>query len=154
MKDLKYTYFLILILIMSFVLNPFAKKKATMNLGSDEFFMINHFICTIIVIIYFIYLVYYSKCNLKSIKEMNKNEIFWCTMSALLGVIGSLVLINLVRMDEITFIMPNVQPIVLLIGAFIGYFLFQESMGLYKIIGIFLIILGAFSINYEKIIKS
>ena len=154
MKDLKYTYFLILILIMSFVLNPFAKKKATINLGSDEFFMINHFICTIIVIIYFIYLVYYSKCNLKSIKEMNKSEILWCTISSLLGLIGSLVLINLVKMDEITFIMPNVQPIVLLIGAFIGYFLFEESMGLYKIIGIFLIILGAFSINYEKIKKS
>ena len=50
--------------------------------------------------------------------------------------------------------MPNVQPIVLLIGAFIGYFLFGEVWGYKGLIGIFLIILGAFSINYEKIIKS
>mgnify|MGYP001206121642 FL=1 len=49
--------------------------------------------------------------------------------------------------------MPNVQPIVILIGAIIGYFAFQESMSIIKITGIALILFGAVFINYDKIKK-
>ena len=60
----------------------------------------------------------------------------------------------LVSRDEVTFIMPNVQPIVLLIGAIIGYFIFNESMRFYKILGIFLVVIGAVFINIDKIKNS
>jgi len=153
-KDLQYTYILIFILVMSFVLNPFIKKKAAKNIGSNEYLIFNHILISILIISYTLYLVYYNKCNFDCIKDLTQTEMLWCIAAAVTGIIGSLVLIMLVQKDEITFIMPNVQPIVILIGAILGYFVFKESMGLFKIIGILFIVCGAFCINYDKYISN
>ena len=85
---------------------------------------------------------------------MTSKEILWSIAAAVTGIIGSLVLIMLVQRDEVSFIMPNVQPIVILIGSILGYFVFKESMGLFKTIGILLIVCGAFCINYDKYLSS
>jgi len=82
---------------------------------------------------------------------MNKSEIFWMMMSVIIGTIGALVFIMLVQREEISFIMPNIQPLVILIISIIGYFFFQESMSQCKIVGIAFIILGAIFVNYDRI---
>ena len=56
--------------------------------------------------------------------EMSKTQMTWAMLAALTSLIGAMALIMLVSRDEVTFIMPNVQPLVLLIGAIIGYFIF------------------------------
>lgn len=154
MNELHYTYFLIIILVLSFVLNPFIKKQASKNLGSNEYLLINHFLITVLVVLYASYLFYFKKCDTDCIKKMTSKEILWSIAAAVTGIIGSLVLIMLVQRDEVSFIMPNVQPIVILIGSIIGYFVFKESMGLFKTIGILLIVCGAFCINYDKYLSS
>ena len=153
MKNLFYTYFLIGIIVFSFVLNPFSKKAASQNLNPHEYFMINHLIITLLVIVYGIYIVYNNKCDINCLKKMSNKQVFWGIFSAIIGMIGSLALIMVIQMDEITFIIPNIQPLVILIGALVGYFIFKESMRTFKIIGIILIICGAFCINYDKIKK-
>ena len=150
MKNLFYTYFLIGIIVFSFVLNPFSKKEASQNLNPHEYFMINHLIITLLVIVYGIYIVYNNKCDINCLKKMSNKQVFWGIFSAIIGMIGSLALIMVIQMDEITFIIPNIQPLVILIGALVGYFIFKESMRTFKIIGIILIICGAFCINYDK----
>ena len=67
---------------------------------------------------------------------MSNKQVFWGIFSAIIGMIGSLALIMVIQMDEITFIIPNIQPLVILIGALVGYFIFKESMRTFKIIGI------------------
>jgi uncharacterized membrane protein len=153
MKNLFYTYFLIGIIVFSFVLNPFSKKEASKNLNSHEYFMINHLMLTLLVIIYGIYLFYNNKCDISCLKKMSNKQVLWGIFAAIIGMIGSLALIMVIQMDEITFIIPNIQPLVILIGALVGYFIFKESMRTFKIIGIILIICGAFCINYDKIKK-
>lgn len=149
-NDIYYTYFLLFILILSFILNPFCKKQASSNMSPHEYFVISHTFVTIIVIFYALYLLYYDYCKFEYIYKMNKSEIFWMTMSVIIGTIGTLVFIMLVQREEISFIMPNIQPLVILVIAIIGYFFFQESMSYCKMSGIALIILGAIFINYDK----
>jgi uncharacterized membrane protein len=82
---------------------------------------------------------------------MNKSELFWMIMSVIIGTIGALVFIILVQREEVSFILPNMQPLVILIISIIGYFFFKESMSYCKIAGIILIIFGAIFINYDRI---
>ena len=133
--------------------NPFLKKQASSKLTSSEFMIFNHGLCTIFIVIYFLYLLYNNKCDINCLKKMSNKQVFWGIFSAIIGMIGSLALIMVIQMDEITFIIPNIQPLVILIGALVGYFIFKESMRTFKIIGIILIICGAFCINYYKIKK-
>jgi len=85
---------------------------------------------------------------------MNKTEIFWMAMSVLIGTIGTLVFIMLVQREEVTFIIPNIQPLVILIVAILGYLFFEESMSYRKTLGLFFIIIGAVMVNYDKIKES
>ena len=153
-SELSYTYGLMALLIFSFVLNPFFKKKASKGMGSNEYLLINHLIITSLIILYSIYLFTYNKCDINCLRKIDKSRIMWGIFAGITSVIGALVLIKLLQRDEITFIMPNVQPLVILIGALIGYYIFNESMRSYKMIGIFLVILGAIFINIDKIKNS
>ena len=69
MNDIQYTYILIGLLILSFVFNPFFKKKATGKLNSHEFLIVNHTLITILIILYGIYLMYYNKCDITCFNE-------------------------------------------------------------------------------------
>jgi uncharacterized membrane protein len=152
--ELKFTYILMMILILSFVFNPFFKKKAVKNIKANEYLIINHILITTLVLIYASYLFYNNQCDLSCFTEMSKTQMTWAMLAALTSLIGAMALIMLVSRDEVTFIMPNVQPLVLLIGAIIGYFIFKESMRFYKMLGIFLVVIGAVFINIDKIQNS
>ena len=154
MNDIYYTYFLLLLLILSFLFIPFLKKKLVEKLNPHEYLLLNHFLVTIIIIIYGIYLFSNGYSNINSLKKLNYINIFWAIIAGIIVVIGSVVFIILIAREEITFIMPNVQPIVILLGAVIGYYLFNESMSTLKVLGILLIVIGAFMINYEKLLRN
>lgn len=150
-KEMKYTYFLMLILVLSFVINPFLKKTAANNIGANEYMIINHVLITLLIILYAVYLFYYNKCDLTCLKKFSKKQILFAVLAAATSIFGSIALIMLIQRDEVTFIIPNVQPIVIMLGALLGYFFFSESMGSYKVIGIILVVVGALFINYDKL---
>lgn len=124
------------------------------KLNPHEYLLLNHFLVTIIIIIYGIYLFSNGYSNINSLKKLNYINIFWAIIAGITVVIGSVAFIILIDREEITFIMPNVQPIVILLGAVIGYYLFNESMNTIKVLGILLIVIGAFMINYEKLLRN
>ena len=68
--------------------------------------------------------------------------------------VGSTLLLYLVKMDDVSYLIPNVQGIVILLGAAIGYFIFNESFDTFKFLGILLIFFGILSINYGKLTAS
>ena len=86
--------------------------------------MINHILITGLLILYGFYLFYFNKCNINCFKKMSYKQVLWGMGAAFTGISGSIALITLLRRDEVTFIMPNVQPIVILFGAMVGYFVF------------------------------
>ncbi len=152
-KHLKYTYLLLIILILIFSLNPFMKKKAAKNLTSNEYLLVNHILLTIVVILYALYLFYNKSCDPNCYKKMTPKQMLWASIAAVTSVIGALVFINLIQREEISFILPNIQPIVLIIAALVGYFIFNENMSFEKVLGIILVIIGALLINHSKVAK-
>ena len=81
---------------------------------------------------------------------MTGKEIKWLILSSILGIIGSISFINLLKREDVTFILPNIQPLVLLITSLFGFFLFNEEFSKYKIMGFILIIFGSLIINMER----
>ena len=79
-------------------------------------------------------------------------NIFWCIISALISFVAIVVFTRSLKEEEITFMIPSILPIVIALTAIIGYTMFNETMGKFKIIGILLIIFGTISINYDKYI--
>ena len=67
--------------------------------------------------------------------------------------LGSILLLYLIKMDEVSFLIPNIQGIVILISAIIGYFVFKETVDVFKAVGIIFIFFGIVSLNYGKLKK-
>ena len=82
---------------------------------------------------------------------MTKKDLFWTIMAVITGMVGSILLLFLIKKDEVSYIIPNIQGIVILLGSLIGYFIFKEKIDIYRIIGIILIFFGIISINYGKL---
>ena len=145
------TYYLLFIVILSFVLNPFMKKRAAISLNSEEFLIFNHILVSFLLIFFTGYLIINKKIELFFLKKINRKELYWSFFASIVGIMGSIAFINLLKNEDITFIIPNIQPIVLILTALFGALIFRENMSQYKILGILLIVIGSTVINVERI---
>ena len=116
MSTLKYTYFLICLVILSFVLNPFMKKKAIGSLNPQEFLILNHILITLLIIIYAFYLYSYNICDLYCYRRLSTEELIWGVGASIASIIGSVAFIMLIQKEDVTFIMPNIQPIIIILA--------------------------------------
>ena len=144
------TYILIAVLIMCWTLNPFMKKHASKNLTSDEYMIFNHGLCTILIIIYFIYLLMNNKCDINCIKKIDKKQFIYSIGGAVTTVFAALVLIKLLKNNNASSIIPQIQPIVIISTVSIGYFIFKEDITKNKILGCMLIVFGLFVFNRKN----
>lgn len=144
------SYILLALVIFSFTLNPYLKKKASNNVSSNEFILIYQIIAIIFTILYVYYLLNYKHCSIACFKKLTKMELLWTIMAVLTGILGSVVLLYLIKLEEVSYIVPNIQGIVILFGAIIGFFVFQEKFDFFRISGITLIFTGILLLNYGK----
>jgi len=68
-------------------------------------------------------------------------------LGAITTVMGAIVLIKLLKDNDASSIIPQIQPVVILLTILLGYALFNESMTKNKIIGGLCIICGLYIIN-------
>ena len=148
------SYLLMVLLILCFTINPFIKKHASKNVTSNEYTFIYQIFIVVFIIFYSFYLLQTKACDLNCYKKMTSKEIGWTILAVITGMLGSTLLLYLVKKDDVSYLIPNVQGIVILLGALIGYFIFNESFNIYKVIGIVLIFFGILSINYGKLTSS
>lgn len=148
-----YTYLLILILIVSFTINPYLKKEASNKVSSTEFMLIYHIIASVLIFGYIGYQIYTKKCDIYCFSKLTKRDYLFTILAGVSGISGALLLLYLIKKDDVSFILPNVQGIVIALSALIGYFIFNEKMDILKILGICFIIFGVFIINYSKMKK-
>ena len=144
------TYTLLVILVLCWTLNPFMKKKASLNLSSDEYLIFNHTLCSILLVIYLIYLIKYKKCSVKCLNKLTNKEMIFSVFGAITSILSSLVLINLVQNNDISFIIPQIQPIVIVFTVLCGYLFFEENINYTTIVGILMITSGLYIINTGK----
>ena len=147
-------YLLILILIICYTINPFIKKHASKKVNADEYMFIYQIFILVFIVLSSIYLIQSNTCNINCYKKMSIKDICWTILAVILGMIGSSLLLYLVKMDDVSYLIPNIQGIVILLGSAIGYFIFNEKIDKFKFMGILLIFFGIISINYGKLIIS
>ena len=149
MED-KITLILIGLLVLCWTLNPFVKKKALVGLNPNTSLLLNHCLVTSLLAVYFIYLFFNSKCNFNEIKNLNSKQILTSVVAASITLASSIILINLLQRTNVSYVMPHIQPLVLLLTMIIGYFIFQEKLNNYQLFGAVLTILGLWLLNKKN----
>ena len=147
------TYIMMVLLIISFTINPYLKKQASHNVSSSEFTLIYQFLAIVFIAFYIGYLIQSKTCSFSCFKKLTRKDLFWTIMAVITGMVGSILLLFLIKKDEVSYLIPNIQGIVILLGSLIGYFIFKEKFEIYRIMGIILIFVGIVSINYGKLKK-
>lgn len=142
-------YILILLIILCWTLNPFIKRRLSPKFQTSDYLIYNHSIVTILIFIYFVYLLWNNKCNFKCLSELNTNDLVFSLFGAITTVMSSIILINLLKEYQASHIIPNIQPAVIVLTMLLGYFIFKEDITKSKIYGSILIVLGLFVFNYK-----
>jgi len=138
-----------MIIILCFSLNPFLKKKILNKqvLNTDEYFMINHFIITGLLLVYFIILIKRKKCSMNCWAKLDRYDIIYILLGSFTSIIGARLLISLIKKKDITYLMVHLQPVVIALTFIVGYVFFKEKITLNKIMGILFILTGLIFIN-------
>ena len=139
----------LMIIILCFSLNPFFKKKILNKkvLNVYEYFMVNHFIVTGLLLVYFVILIKNKKCSKACWSRLDRYDIMYILLGSFTSIIGARLLISLIKKKDITYLMVHLQPIVIAITFIVGYVFFKEKITLNKIMGILFILTGLIFIN-------
>ena len=82
------TFILLTLLVICWTLNPFLKKMMGSRLPANENMIFNHSLCTIIIVVYTIYLLINHKCDMSKIQSLSKKDV-------MLGIVTSVITVAL-----------------------------------------------------------
>ena len=147
-----FAYLGMALVVFCWVLTPFLRKIVLKKATSIDFFMCTQLIVLLYILLTFIVLKIRnpSDYNFKSILDLNKKEISILFLGALATYFSSIALIWLLKYNEATQIMPQLQPIVIVLTILAGVFIFKEKVSLMECVGVGFIILGVIILNYFK----
>ena len=135
------------ILIICWTLNPFLRKKAIGNLSDNESLLLNQCFITILFFSYFAYLFISNNCSFTNLKNIQRKDLLNNLVSSFVTFISAVILMKLLNSNKVTNLVPQIQPLVIILTMFCGYFLFNETITLQQIIGTILIVLGILFFN-------
>ena len=141
--------FYFLLIVVCWTMNPFIKKVLLNDnkMSTDEYFVINHFVVTVLLVGYFIYLYTNKKCSTNCIARLNINDLIYILLGALTSILGARLLLSIIKQNDVSFLVAHIHPLVILMTFLIGYFFFTESVTIHKIIGGILVIAGIILLN-------
>ena len=142
-----FKYILLLFLVFSWTLTPFCKKKAIGKLNNEEYFVVNFILTALLAFLFWMYLLHSKKTDLDVFTKMSRNEIIWAVCAAFLSIISALCLIGLIKNYEVSHIMPQLNPCVIILTTIMGVLVFGEKFTIFKGLGIILIISGLIIIS-------
>lgn len=145
--------FYFVVIILSWTANPFLKKiiLKRQHLNTDELFVLNYFVITVILVVYFVYLFRTKKCSTTCIRNIDRFDLLYILLGALTSIIGARLILTIIQYKDISYMVAHIQPIIITLTFLIGYLFFSETITLYKIIGIGLVILGIIFLNKKNI---
>ena len=138
-----------IVVVGCWTMNPFIKKIILKKnkISTDEFFVINHFVITILLFGYFIYLFKTKKCSVSCVKQLDINDGIYILLAALTSIIAARLLLNIIRSRDISYMVANLQPLIILSTFIIGYLFFKEKINIYRILGGVFVIIGIVLLN-------
>ena len=141
----------VIIIVICWSIDPFLKKNTVKTLTPDESLVFNQLLSTAIIIIYLIYLLCNKKCDFSKLKDLTKKEMVYISMSAISTFISAVALIHLLQKENISHLIPQIQPVIILLTMCIGYFIYKEQISYYQMLGGALIIGGVYFLNRKNI---
>lgn len=145
------TFLLLGLLAMGWTLNPFFKKRAIGDLNSYQYLFINSMIVSLFIVLLFLHRVFTGKDTISFItNQINKNQFLWMLSGGIITFATSLLLIILIKEHNVSYIIPHIQPLVIVLTILMGFFLFKEDIEKNQVLGIILIIMGLIVINYKN----
>lgn len=142
-------YVLLLLLILSWTLNPFVKKKITKFLDPLEYLFINTFAVSLVTLMIFLYSLRYKKVSLNCLRKLDNSCIYWILFGVLITIFSSYILLILLSQYDAGYIIPHVQPLVIVFTVLTGVILFNEKINRYSIMGILCIVSGLLLLNIK-----
>jgi len=138
---------LMVLLIICWTLNPFLKKTLSNKIPAGEYMIYNHCICSILIVVYTLVLIYFHKYDITAFNGLTIRDGFVSLLGAITTIASSVFLIRLLQENDASYIMPHVQPCVMLLTMIIGLAFFNEELTMNKIIGTVLITGGLVFLN-------
>ena len=84
------------------------------------------------------------------IKQLTGGDLGLLLIGGITTILATLMLVYLVSTSEVSYVIGNVQPIVIALSIMLGYLFFKEKLGLTKVLGLSFIIVGLVLINKAK----
>ena len=144
------TFGFVALLIVCWTFDPFLKKHSMKTLSPDESMIFNKLLSASIIGIYLMYLLFNKKCDFSKLKNITKKEVVYISASAISTFVSAVALINLLQREDVGYLMPQIQPLVILLTMCVGYFIFKEKITYYQMIGGALIVGGVYFLNKKK----
>jgi len=120
------------------------------KMDPNEYLIMNHSVVTIILVFYLVYLLKKKKCDFNCIKQLTRGDLGLLLIGGITTILATLMLVYLVSTSEVSYVIGNVQPIVIALSIMLGYLFFKEKLGLTKVLGLSFIIVGLVLINKAK----
>ena len=136
------------------IAKPYCKKHALNNLDATEFIFMNTFFITLILTVYFIYIVIQDKEYFTNMYDkcfnLGKTEYFAIIAFSAITISSTFLTVNMDKTYNTPvinkFMMKAITTIIMIC---IGIYMFEESYSYSKIGGIALIVLGVYLLSNE-----
>ena len=153
MMDNKTTIIAMTLLILGWTIIPFLKKIPLEKITPISFLLFNHVTVGILLLFYLIYLLYHGKFTKTVVSQYNNlstREILFIVIISIIGLITGIAWITLIKNNYVSYVIPHIQPIILMLTLILSYFFFKEPINRYHIGGSFLVVSGLVLINLGK----
>ena len=150
-KEMKLLTVYLIILVISWTISPFIKKMVSQKMGIDEYLLVSTTVFFIFIWLYYLYRYIFLKktLNFGVLKNFKIDDYAFLLFVVLNSVLSVIILIKVVNMTEVSYLIPQVQCIIIALTFIIGYLIFNESFSIKKGLGIFFIILGILFVNMK-----
>lgn len=143
----KYLGIFFIVILMS--VNPFLKRHAMKNITPTEYMTFHGIVISAALIMFVGFLISTNKFSITFYTKMTKNQIIFTIVSAIITLTNALLLVTLLKEYSPTNITPFIDPLVILLVGFIGYFFMKTSFNSQKIWGYIILILGLLTISFD-----
>ena len=148
------TFLRLFVLIGCFTINPYLKKYTTSDLSREESLLFGQ-VLNFGMLYFYLFWMYKNISIWTIIPKLTITGMSNKILGSSVTMLGSIVFYDLIKSNDVVFLMPNIQPLVLVSSSMVGYFIYQEPLSGYKKIGLCFIVLGNVWINvvdyYEKV---
>jgi drug/metabolite transporter (DMT)-like permease len=150
-KEMKLLTVYLIILVLSWTISPFIKKMVSQKMGMDEYVLVSTTVFFIFIWLYYLYRYIFLKktLNFGVLKNFKIDDYAFLLFVVLNSVLSVIIFIKVVNMTEVSYLIPQVQCIIIALTFIIGYLIFNESFSIKKGLGIFFIILGILFVNMK-----